>query len=288
MIRHTAALAIWMLLMPQLAGAEEFFDSVRAAPGGRLEADLSSGSIRVETHDQDLVSVEVHTRGFRAGSLELELDGDGKNARLQADVPRWFGPVSVRVRVRVPERYSVEIDTAGGDIEVEGLEGDVEADTSGGDISIDGIRGDVEVDTSGGNINVYEIDGDVLAETSGGSIRVADVTGSVEVETSGGSLRIHDVGGPVRGKTSGGDISVRFLENAEGELETSGGSIQVEFPQGAALDLEAETSGGRVRVDADLVVRGTVGSGEVRGSINGGGPTLRLDTSGGNISVRAR
>jgi len=288
MTRYTAALAIWMALMPQLAGAEEFFESVSAVPGGRLEADLSSGSIRVEPHDQDLVSVEVHTRGFRAGSLELELEGDGKDVRLEADVPRWFGGVSVRVRVRVPREFSVEIDTAGGDIEVEGLKGDVEVDTSGGDISIDGIRGDVEADTSGGTINIYDIDGDVAGQTSGGNVRVADVTGRVEVETSGGSLRIHDVGGPVRGKTSGGNISVRFLEIAEGELETSGGSIQVEFPQDAALDLEAETSGGRVRVDADLLVRGSVGSGEVRGRINGGGPELRLDTSGGNITVRAR
>jgi DUF4097 and DUF4098 domain-containing protein YvlB len=288
MTRYTLALAICMILMPQLAGAEEFFESVSAEPGGHLEADLSSGSIRVEPHDEDLVSVEVHTRGFRAGSLELDLEGDGKNARLKADVPRWFGGVRVRVRVRVPERYSLEIDTAGGDIEVEGLEGDVEVDTSGGDISIDGIRGDVEADTSGGTVNIYDIEGDVTGQTSGGNVRVADVTGRVEVETSGGSLRIHDVGGPVQGKTSGGSISARFLETPEGELETSGGSIQVEFPRDAALDLEAETSGGRVRVDADLVVRGSVGSGEVRGRINGGGPELRLSTSGGNITVRAR
>jgi DUF4097 and DUF4098 domain-containing protein YvlB len=288
MTRYTLTLAIWMALMPQLAGAEEFFDSVSAAPGGRLEADLSNGSIRVEPHDKDLVDVEVHTRGFRAGSLELDLESDGKDVRLEADVPSWFGGVRVRVRVRVPERYDVDIETAGGDIEVEGLEGDVEVETSGGQISIDGIRGDVNVDTSGGNINIYDVDGDVQAETSGGGIRVADVTGRVEVETSGGSLRVHDVGGPVQGKTSGGSISVRFLEDAEGELETSGGSIQVEFPGDAALDLEAETSGGRVRVDADLLVRGSVGSGEVRGRINGGGPTLRLDTSGGNITVRAR
>jgi DUF4097 and DUF4098 domain-containing protein YvlB len=92
----------------------------------------------------------------------------------------------------------------------------------------------------------------------------------------------------VRAKTSGGSISVRFTGAPEGELETSGGSIEVELPEDAGVDLDARTSGGRVRVEPELKLRSGGDRGRIIGEINGGGARLRLRTSGGNISVEVR
>ncbi len=74
----------------------------------------------------------------------------------------------------------------------------------------------------------------------------------------------------------------------EGDLETSGGAIEAEFDEKARLNLEAETSGGRVRVEDDIQITGSITSNRVEGRINGGGPSLRLKTSGGNVRVRLR
>ena len=94
--------------------------------------------------------------------------------------------------------------------------------------------------------------------------------------------------GPVRARTSGGSIKVRFLEGPEGELRTSGGSILAEIPADARIDLEAETSGGRVEIAHELHIEGEIRQNKVSGELNGGGPDLQLRTSGGNVRVSVR
>ncbi|MEE8312791.1 MAG: DUF4097 family beta strand repeat-containing protein, partial [Myxococcota bacterium] len=132
------------------------------------------------------------------------------------------------------------------------------------------------------------IEGDLDARTSGGEIRVLDVKGSVEVKTSGGRIQIDGAGGLVRAATSGGSISVRFDGLPEGSIQTSGGGIDVEIPEGVGIDLDAQTSGGRVVVRAEVMPSSLISRSQLKGSINGGGPPLLLRTSGGNISVEER
>jgi DUF4097 and DUF4098 domain-containing protein YvlB len=225
------------------------------------------------------------------GSVEFELRRDGNDVELQGRSEGFWGFLSsqrVRVRVRVPERYSVEVETNGGSIELEDIGGTVSARTSGGQIEVDGATGSADLETSGGSVEAYEVEGEVRARTSGGRVTVSEARGPIDVETSGGPLRIHDVFGPVRGKTSGGSISVRFEGRPEGELTTSGGSIEAELPEDEGVELDASTSGGRVEVDAPLVLRGLIDRNHVKGELFGGGPPLRLHTSGGNIRIRVR
>ena len=153
---------------------------------------------------------------------------------------------------------------------------------------IDAHSGEIEVETSGGSIKAREIRGNLAAQTSGGSIHVSEVSGNVEVETSGGPVRIRDVDGNVEAQTSGGSFSVRFTGAPAGELETSGGSIEVQFPSGKGVDLEAQTSGGRVTIDEEFTISGSIERSQVEAKLNGGGAELSLETSGGNIRVRAR
>lgn len=283
------ALAVALLagLLPLGAAAEDFRSSVGVDSGGTIEVELSAGSIEIDTHDESAVEVDAQS----SGSFRFELSGDGSNARLTGEGSGWLGmlsPRSVSVRIKIPEEFSVELETGGGRIEIDDVGGDVTARTSGGRIEVDGAAGQVVLQTSGGKIQVDDVDGDVLARTSGGSIEVSEVTGEVDVRTSGGHLKIHDVGGPVFARTSGGRISVRFNDSAAGDIETSGGSIEVEMAEDSAVDLDARTSGGRVSVDQEVQVSGTFGRSEVQGQINGGGAELRLRTSGGNVRLRMR
>ena len=61
-----------------------------------------------------------------------------------------------------------------------------------------------------------------------------------------------------------------------------------EFAEDARVSLEATTVGGRVEIDEEFALTGEIGPSHVRGGINGGGPKLRLETSGGSIRVRMR
>jgi hypothetical protein len=291
MTRYAIALALLAAWLPAAAGADEFRQAIPVEPGGTLEVDLSAGSVEVETHDEHEVAVDADSRGLRGGLMHFELSGDGANARFvakHAGIFGMFGSGDLRVHVRVPESYSVDVRSGGGSVEIDEVGGDVAVRTSGGSIEVAEVQGSVELKTSGGPVRVDEVEGDVAIRTSGGTIQLSEVAGRVDARTSGGSIDAHEVDGPVELRTSGGSISVRFNAAPEGALKTSGGSIEVEFSEDAALDLEAETSGGRVQIDDEIRVVGTLRSDQVKGQINGGGPALQLKTSGGNIRIQVR
>ena len=273
------------------ARAEDFEKTIPVEPGGTLRIELSSGSIDVETHDLSEVEIDARTSGWARRAMRFELELDDEEVRLIGSRSSWLaglGSGRVEVRARIPKLFSVDLHTSGGHIDVQEVTGQVDAHTSGGDIELNQIVGEIVVETSGGSIKAREIRGNLAAQTSGGSIHLSEVRGNVEVETSGGPVRIRDVDGNVEAKTSGGTISVRFTGAPAGELETSGGSIEVQFPQGEGVDLEAETSGGRVSIDEEFTISGRVERSEVEAELNGGGAELSLETSGGNIQVRAR
>jgi hypothetical protein len=290
MIRQTIGIGVLALLLPLCSYAGDFEQSIDAEPGGTLRVKLGFGSVEVETHDRNEVRVDAEAEG-RARSMRFRLSGDGRDTKLEGDTEGgwWFlGRPDVEVRVRIPREYSVQIETGGGTIQVEDVRGSVVARTSGGEIELNGAEGSVDLRTSGGAIDAEEIRGELRARTSGGPISVSEADGPVEVRTSGGDLEILDVVGPVNAHTSGGSVSVRFTGVPEGTVKTSGGSIEAEFAEDAGVDLDARTSGGRVEIEEEIRVSGRIDPSRVEGEINGGGPHLKLRTSGGNILIRAR
>ena len=62
----------------------------------------------------------------------------------------------------------------------------------------------------------------------------------------------------------------------------------MQLSQNQGVDLEAQTSGGRVTIDEELEVSGLVERSRVEAELDGGGADLTLETSGGNIRVGVR
>jgi len=289
--RSPAWLLLFALCVPALpALAADFEQRVAADPGGSLTVRLDSGEVEVEGHDEASVRVVATSSGLGdAMHFTLEArDGEIELRGRHRGVLGWLTAPRVRVSIRVPEQFSLDVRTSGGEIDVENLEGRLTARTSGGEVQVSEIRGPVELRTSGGRIRVEQVLGDVFARTSGGEVQIDEVEGRIDVETSGGPMELNDVSGPVRAHTSGGEISVRFTRPPAGEIRTSGGGIELEFPEGAGLALDARTSGGGVELDLPVAPGGEVGRDRVRGDLNGGGQRVELRTSGGSIRVRER
>jgi DUF4097 and DUF4098 domain-containing protein YvlB len=109
------------------------------------------------------------------------------------------------------------------------------------------------------------------------------------VDTSGGGITIENVRGMVKGNTSGGSIHAVLLSPVPGDvsLSTSGGGVTVKVPADAAFNLDAESSsGGGVHCDLPVMVQGKREHDELKGTVNGGGPVLHLETSGGGVHVQ--
>ena len=234
--------------------------------------------------------------------------------------------LKINFLITVPQQYNVDLDTSSGGISVADLGGKVRAKTSGGSLRLGNITGtvwghtsggsiklassgsSVDLKTSGGSVEVVDVAGDVKAQTSGGSLRfgaiegsiwgktsggsikVASCSGGADVHTSGGSIRLQNIGGSVNARTSGGSIHAAMITQPDSDcnLRTSGGGITLTLIPDIAVDVEAETSGGHVSTDfaVESVIQGKVPKNRLKGSINGGGPLLKLRTSGGSIRLQ--
>lgn len=326
MLVAVAILATSLLASSPVASAQgqaTIERTLQVQPGGTLTVEASFGSIEVLTVSGNSVAVrverEVRDRYSSDESRilaehQVDISQSGNDVRVETQVSdaardRWRDdysgtPLSVEIVITVPTAYNVDLDTAGGHIEVADLSGEVrahtsgghmtfgnidgsiDADTSGGHIELRGSSGTVDVRTSGGHIEIGEVEGTVSANTSGGHIVIERAGGEVTARTSGGSIEVEEVLGTINASTSGGSVKARISEQPRGDcsLHTSGGSITVWLAEGIALDLDAEAGWGGV--STEFPVTGTVRRGEVKGTINGGGPELVLRTSAGGIEIR--
>jgi hypothetical protein len=88
--------------------------------------------------------------------------------------------------------------------------------------------------------------------------------------------------------TSGGNISVDFAvaPKADCDLQTGGGNVSATLPANVGINLDAHTDGGSVKTELPVEMAGQLDEGTWKGPINGSGPGLKLETSGGNIEIR--
>jgi hypothetical protein len=245
------------------------------------------------TQDGDVVTVE-------AEHGDEHEHGHGHGHR------RWSGRKEAKYVISVPAQFNARLETAGGSISVNDLAGKVKAEssggelrfarvqgtlkgeTSGGGIQVTDCTGAIKIETSGGGIEVTGGSGSLNGETSGGPVKVKDFQGNVDVETSGAGITIENVAGEIRGETSGGGIMAVLPTPLAGavRLETSGGGITLRVPENAAFELDAETSGGSVTSELPVTTVGSVGRSHLRGTVNGGGKSVQLESSGGGIHIK--
>jgi hypothetical protein len=278
-------------------------------PGGLLTVETQGGNVRVETSDGSTVKV-VAKQVIKADSdreadeilekltLVIEQSDQGVTATSKYDKKpsgwKWgsWPPVQVSFVVTVPSRYNVSLKTSGGDVSVGDLEGKTHARTSGGNITLGKITGDVDAGTSGGNVRLTEGRGSVKLDTSGGNVTVDHAVGPTDLDTSGGDISIGSVENTLNASTSGGNVTAGIVGAFKGDcyLDTSGGTVRAKVSREAAFNLDASTSGGDVKA-AGLTItieKGGTGKSRLAGKVNGGGPLLKLRSSGGDIIVETK
>ena len=263
--------------------------------GSNLLLDTDVGNVDIQTWDKEEVLVKVDIEGsdrrsekfdvkFAEGTDRISIIGKANdNSFLKWDV----GDLNVNYYVTVPKKFSVKANTSGGNMTLRGLEGDVRFETSGGNLSVEAVDGTVDINTSGGNIDVKKVKGALKGVTSGGNVRADDVAGDLNVETSGGEIELSSIDGSVHAETSGGGIVLKLTgENKGIDVHSSGGDINIFVNDSIAANLEASTSGGKVRCELPITVKGDMSDEELRGKINGGGNIIRAETSGGDVRIK--
>ncbi|HEY6640562.1 DUF4097 family beta strand repeat-containing protein [Povalibacter sp.] len=325
------AICLAVLTFSVQAAEKRLDQTFSVTPGGRLTVDADGSTIEVTGADANQVVVRIVATGSESSLDDLELAAeqgtDGVSVRAKRRASGWFswsGSRQMAVKVIVPKRYDVTLETSGGGIrlaqlqgealgktsggnvsvaQVEGpvrmttsggsidvsdVTGDTDIHTSGGGISVRGLRGSLLARTSGGSIQLETIEGTTTAETSGGGVTALNIRGGVDLRSSGGGVKAEGIDGGIRVSSSGGDIRVELIGANRGiNVSTTGGGIEMRVSRVIAGRLDAATSGGSV--SSELPVTTTEArERRLSGTINGGGPEIRARTSGGSIRLLAR
>jgi DUF4097 and DUF4098 domain-containing protein YvlB len=319
MLNPTLKSARWLLAaaigLCGSAAADPIQESFSVSNGGKLTVDADSARLEVRGSDTDQLLITISRRNDDAGDIEDDyiVEFSQKDNSVRLDVKRrnkftsWFSSGrALVINVSLPDEFDVDLKTSGGGIDIQNLagvittqtsggslrfedvDGPIHGRTSGGSIHLDGTSSTADLKTSGGGIRIGQVDGEVFARTSGGSIYIERAGGTVSAHTSGGKIEVAEVHGSVDAKTSGGSIHVAIAGplTADSTLTTSGGSVTVLVEPTIAMAVDAKSSGGRVNTDLPITIQGSASRTRLEGDLNGGGPLLRLRSSGGSVNLR--
>lgn len=224
--------------------------------GKELKVSAESGDIEITPWQNNEVMINIYGNENTKEKMKFVFDSDNNSITIKSERKNKWGFLSnikLRYEIKVPEKFNLDISTAGGDIKVGGVIGNISLKTSGGDIWADRIAGNLRVNTSGGDIKIFSNDASIDA------------------------------------RTSGGDITLEYFgENRGIELRTSGGDIEIKLPLDFNASVELATSGGDVDCDFKLNRVEKLSRTKIIGELNNGGQKLIAKTSGGDIEVKSR
>jgi hypothetical protein len=260
-----------------------------------LESQLGGG---IEAYDID-GSVQAVTR---AGEIRLDRiagnvlgrtgGGEIRLGRIGGAVNCFSGGGSVHLESSGREANCA---TAGGDIVVGDAGGPLVVNTDGGNIRVTRASSTVQAHSREGVIEVLHAAGIVRADTRGGSIQVDSAHG-VMAESAAGRVRVKSAAGPMNVSAASGSILAELFSGGrleDSSLVAGSGDITVLIPSNLAVTVMARTdSAGALRLVSDFpeIRVGPAGlfrpPAFVQGALNGGGPLLHLNASGGVIYLK--
>jgi hypothetical protein len=123
--------------------------------------------------------------------------------------------------------------------------------------------------------------------TVNGAITARGIDGAVYATTVNGAIDFSATGRGVA-KTVNGSITAAVGEMGTEAVEfsTVNGSITLGLPDHANVTVDGSTVNGAIHSDFPLTVEGRWGPRRAKGQIGAGGPTLRLKTVNGEITIR--
>jgi hypothetical protein len=125
--------------------------------------------------------------------------------------------------------------------------------------------------TGDGSIEARELDGRVAADSGDGHVRLAGRFEALNVKTGDGSVDTKVLSGSKM--------------TADWTVRTGDGSVDISLPADFRANIDATTGDGHISMGLPVTMEGTLSKSEVRGKMNGGGPTLTIHTGDGSIRL---
>jgi len=276
-IRRSVPLLCGLMLVGAAAQAatlkDRFEQTVPLKPGSEVRLGNVNGNVTFEAWDRNEAHIVAEKEVRTGGSAD-----EARKLMSQIKIDVVPGPAGLRIDTHMPKRedggllaglFKNQV-TLGVTYKIQ-VPRHVALDVvnSNGGIQVTGTLGNAQLKTSNGGLAVHGVSGDMTLNTSNGQISVAGSEGTVKAETSNGGI----------------DAELTRYSGHEMSFETSNGAVSIRLPRDARFTVDAETSNGGVKSDF-AVDGGRPGRHSLKGTVNGGGPTLYIRTSNGGVHIR--
>jgi beta-lactamase regulating signal transducer with metallopeptidase domain len=263
--------------MMQAAQPESTFDRTLTA-NGKLDLRVATGSGYIHLTRGSANQVKIHARvraqqGADAAQVNQivanpPIEQSGSTIRIGAQHQEGMNHISIDYDIEAPADCALEAATGSGNITDEGVGQDAKLMTGSGNIMATGLQGGFKTQTGSGNISIENSgQGDATAQTGSGTIDLKSVHGSLKAETGSGKI--------VADGTPAGEWK---LQTGSGEIELSIGK--------APATLDASTGSGSIKTDQAMATQNSSDHHHLHAQLNGGGPTVRVETGSGSIRIQ--
>jgi hypothetical protein len=253
------SLLLVVLLLCGLAYGDEWKREYKV--GGKPELKLDTNDARIEVRrGGPTIQARVLTEGYKIGPGDVHVYERQEGDSVSLDVRIPHGPsISFRsrwVHVEISVPQNTKLDLHSGD----------------GSIVVSGIDAPVYLSSGDGRIEVTDYSGALKAKTGDGSMQISGKFDELNLSTGDGRIDCE-----IR---PGSKMSDRWV------IRTNDGSVSLRLPSNFGAELEARTGDGHVRLHLPVTVKSSSGDGNhVRGTLNGGGPLLDIQTGDGSIDI---
>jgi hypothetical protein len=196
------------------------------------------------------------------------IEQNGNEVRIGKEHGDRMQNVSIDYEITMPKSGVVDAGSGSGDVRIDDIAGGVKAGTGSGSVEVRGAGGAVSLSTGSGDIH-----GDLINPTM------------VKAGTGSGSIRLNGVSGSLKAETGSGDIEIQGQPTSDWKLVTGSGSVTLTTGS-SRFTLDASTGSGTVHSDPPITTHGSLEKHHVMGEINGGGPTVRVETGSGDIRIK--
>jgi len=192
-----AQLAVVPAIPPATAPSAIPFDTTITAPrfsGVALNL-TAGGKVRIVGGDSKIVRVQVTESGRHCADCIVSVSEMPNGIQVLTGRTHDVGaPADLQIQIDIPTQTNVLLTSAGGEVEIEGIDGYVSGTTEFGAVHLFRLSGAVKVETRRGDV----------------TLRQSYVRGSVH--TNAGRVLLEDVGGDVQGTSSRGGVIERRVE----------------------------------------------------------------------------
>jgi DUF4097 and DUF4098 domain-containing protein YvlB len=145
---------------------EEFHKTYPLAANGRVALENINGSVKIASWDRNEVKVDAVKSAYkqeRLNEAQIIVEADADSVNVRTDYPsgnqtftssfprRYDNPATVEYTLTVPRRVRIDtIELINGDLDIEGVEGDVVASSINGHVRAMGLGGEAKLSTING------------------------------------------------------------------------------------------------------------------------------------------